>query len=105
MKTEALAGTIGRGNNMEEDRILAESLLDSHKEKEEHSIVREQIVRKLKSIVTNVRYSSIPQILKLKNDQHLQSPIFAKLEKNSLARLKSPLLQLAKPAVSQALSF
>jgi len=79
VKTEALAGTIGRGNNMEEDRILAESLLDSHKEKEEHSIVREQIVRKLQPYLSDISHPKVPQIMKLKNVQHLQTPISGKL--------------------------
>ena len=38
IQTEALAGTIARGRNMEEDRLLAETLLDSHKEREEHRL-------------------------------------------------------------------
>ena len=75
VQTEALAGTIGRGNNMEEDRMLGESLLDSHKEREEHRLVLDQILRKLKPMVNNINHSSIPQIMKLKNVQHLQTPI------------------------------
>ncbi len=79
-KTEALAGTIARGKNMEEDRILAETLLDSHKEREEHNLVREQIVRKLKELIRDIQYPDIPQILKLKNVQHLHTPIAGKLK-------------------------
>ena len=75
IQTEALAGTIARGNNMEEDRILAEKLMGSHKEREEHNLVMEQIVRKLKPIIPQIHYPSSPQILKLKNVQHLQTPI------------------------------
>ena len=75
IQTEALAGTIARGNNMEEDRILAEKLMGSHKEREEHNLVMEQIVRKLDPIVPQIQYPSSPQILKLKNVQHLQTPI------------------------------
>ncbi len=78
-KTEALAGTIARGKNMEEDRVLAETLLDSHKEREEHNLVREQILRKLKGLVRDIQYPEIPQILKLKNVQHLQTPIAGQL--------------------------
>ena len=79
VQTEALAGTIGRGNNMEEDRILAESLLDSHKEREEHSLVLEQILRKLNPTIRNVQYPATPNIMKLKNVQHLHTPISGKL--------------------------
>jgi len=80
IQTEALAGTIARGNNMEEDRILAETLLDSHKEREEHNLVMEQIIRKLEPIIPNIQFPKSPQILKLKNVQHLQTPISGELE-------------------------
>ena len=80
IQTEALAGTIARGNNMEEDRILGETLLDSHKEREEHNLVRKQIIRKLEPIISNIQFPHSPQILKLKNVQHLQTPISGKLK-------------------------
>ena len=83
VQTEALAGTIGRGNNMEEDRILAESLLCSHKEREEHNLVLEQILRKLTPIISNVKYSDTPNIMKLKNVQHLQTSISGELNLNA----------------------
>ena len=79
IQTEALAGTIARGNNMEADRILAETLMGSHKEREEHNLVMEQIIRKLEPLITDIQYPSSPKILKLKNVQHLQTPITGKL--------------------------
>ena len=82
VQTEALAGTIGRGKNMEEDRILAESLMDSHKEREEHRLVREQILRKLSPMIRNLQYPDMPQIMKLKNVQHLQTPISGELNED-----------------------
>ena len=57
VQTEALAGTIARGNNIEEDRILAETLMGSHKEREEHNLVMEQIIRKLEPIISDIQYS------------------------------------------------
>ena len=83
VETEALAGTIGRGNNMEEDRILADSLMDSHKEREEHRLVRDQILRKLNPVISNLKHPDMPQIMKLKNVQHLQTPISGNLDKDS----------------------
>ena len=82
IQTEALAGTIARGNNMEEDRVLAETLMGSHKEREEHNLVREQIIRKLDPIIPKIQYSLSPRILKLKNVQHLQTPITGELRKD-----------------------
>ena len=83
VETEALAGTIGRGNNMEEDRILGESLLDSHKEREEHRLVREQILRKLSPVISDLQHPDMPKIMKLKNVQHLQTPISGKLDEDA----------------------
>ena len=80
IQAEALAGTIALGNNMEEDRVLAEKLMRSHKEREEHRLVREQILRKLSPFISNIQYSSIPKIMKLKNVQHLQTPISGQLK-------------------------
>ena len=77
--TEALAGTIARGNNMEEDRNYADKLLASHKESEEHNFVLEQIIRKLNPIVSEIQYSSTPYVLKLKNVQHLKTSITGKI--------------------------
>ena len=39
-------------------------------------------VRKLKIIIPEIKYSSLPQILKLKNVQHLQTPITGVLNNN-----------------------
>ncbi len=82
VQTEALAGTIGRGNNMEEDRILGDSLLFSHKEREEHRYVLEQILRKLQPNLEDIKYPSNPQIMKLKNVQHLHTPISGNFNKD-----------------------
>jgi len=82
IETEALAGTISRGKNMEEDRLLADTLQGSHKECEEHRFVLEQILRKLEPLTNQLDYSDYPEILKLKNVQHLKTPIYGKLEKN-----------------------
>jgi len=80
IKTEALAGTIDRGRNMEEDRLLAETLFDSHKEREEHRFVIEQIKGRLETIIPELDIPYEPQILKLRNVQHLKTPISGVLE-------------------------
>ncbi|MFQ6609757.1 MAG: isochorismate synthase MenF [Fidelibacterota bacterium] len=90
IKTEALAGTIGRGKNMEEDRLLMESLMDSHKEQEEHRFVVDQIKRKLKPLTCNLDIQNSPVIFKLKNVQHLRTAISGELKngKNILDLIK-----------------
>jgi len=82
LETEALAGTISRGKNMEEDRLLADKLQGSHKECEEHRFVLEQILRKLEPITDQLECEDYPEILKLKNVQHLKTQIQGKLKAN-----------------------
>ena len=69
IETEALAGTISRGKNMEEDRLFADSLQGSHKECEEHRFVLEEILRKLEPLTNQLDFSDFPEILKLKMPQ------------------------------------
>jgi len=82
IKTEALAGTQPRGKNMEEDRLLSETLFNSHKENEEHRFVVDQIKRNLDPIVKELNLSNNPEIMKLTNVQHLKTPITGYLKKD-----------------------
>lgn len=75
IETEALAGTQARGKNMEEDRLYSETLINSHKENEEHRLVVDQIKRKLLPLLNEIEISSAPEIMKLTNVQHLKTPI------------------------------
>ena len=82
IETEALAGTQARGENMEEDRLLSKTLINSHKENEEHRLVVDQILRKLKPVVKDLDFNNNPIVLKLTNVQHLQTPISGRLKNN-----------------------
>jgi isochorismate synthase len=73
--TMALAGSVGRGETEDEDAQLGVELLRSKKNKIEHDIVVAMVVEALKNHCINVHVSSTPQLLKLKNLQHLQTPI------------------------------
>ena len=99
LQTEALAGTIARGNNMEEDRMFRESLFESMKERKEHNLVKEQIIRKLEPFASSINVSDYPKILKLKNVQHLQTPINVEL-KSSISILD--ILQILHPTAAVA---
>lgn len=76
--TEALAGSIGRGETDDEDRFLARELRESEKNRHEHQLVveaiRDQLERSTRDIQTGDR-----TIRKLANVQHLQTPIRATL--------------------------
>ena len=76
---DVLAGSVARGKNIEEDKLLEQSLINSHKEREEHSLVLEQVVKKLKPITKDFKCPEFPQIMKLENVQHLYSPISCRL--------------------------
>ncbi|GAC1564699.1 MAG: isochorismate synthase [Ktedonobacteraceae bacterium] len=79
IQTMALAGTARRGENEEEDELLGAELLQSEKNNSEHAIVVVMVEEALKNHCTNVYVSAIPQLLKLKNVQHLKTPITGEL--------------------------
>ncbi|MGZ3642780.1 MAG: isochorismate synthase [Ktedonobacteraceae bacterium] len=73
--TMALAGSVRRGETEDEDTRLGAELLHSDKNINEHVIVVSMVQEALKNHCTNVQVSATPQLLKLKNVQHLQTPI------------------------------
>jgi menaquinone-specific isochorismate synthase len=79
LRTTALAGSIKRGASAREDAALAAELLSSEKDLREHAIVRDTIVSCLSPLGLTPEFPATPQILRLANVQHLQSPIRATL--------------------------
>ena len=79
IQTMALAGTTRRGETEEEDVRLGSELLQSEKNINEHAIVVAMVRQALESHCTNVHVSATPQLLKLKNVQHLKTPIAGEL--------------------------
>jgi isochorismate synthase len=77
--TMALAGTTRRGETEEEDVQLGTELLQSEKNNSEHAIVVAMVREALENHCTNVHVSAMPQLLKLKNVQHLKTPIAGEL--------------------------
>ncbi|MGD1897870.1 MAG: isochorismate synthase MenF [Phormidesmis sp.] len=100
LTTDALAGSASRGQTPEADRDIAQALLNSEKERYEHQVVVEFIVRQLRSLGLSPDYTSKPHILPLSNIQHLHTPITAQIDQHAV----SPLKVLAKlhptPAVA-----
>ena len=80
LTTEAIAGSIQRGLNLYEDNLYSSKLLNSNKELNEHQLVINQIIEKLKPIVLSITTSPQPYILKLKNVQHLKSVIDTEID-------------------------
>lgn len=79
VQTEALAGSIGRGETTEEDEWLASQLRNSDKNTHEHEIVVETIEEQLAPFTDDIT-TGARQIRKLANVQHLQTPIRATLD-------------------------
>lgn len=80
LETEALAGSSARGSNLEVDLLYESNLLCNPKEIGEHQNVFNFLITNLKNFSDDISFSSIPQIKKLSNIQHLQTPITAILK-------------------------
>jgi isochorismate synthase len=79
IRTMALAGSARRGESEAEDRQLGEELLQSAKNNSEHAIVVAMVREAIERHCTDVQVSAAPELLKLKNVQHLMTPITGKL--------------------------
>ena len=65
------AGSAPRGSTYSEDSRLANDLLADPKERWEHSLLVDSVSRSLKPLCDNLNWPSTPEILKLRNVQHL----------------------------------
>lgn len=77
--TMALAGSVRRGEDPEADAMLGSQLLTSAKNREEHQIVVHQIERTLGRYSAWVSSAREPVVVKVRNIQHLATPIRAQL--------------------------
>lgn len=77
--TMALAGSARRGEDEDEDTRIGMELLQSEKNNHEHALVVAMVREALKKHCSNVQVSGVPQLLRLKNVQHLQTPITGEL--------------------------
>jgi menaquinone-specific isochorismate synthase len=78
VRTEALAGSIGRGGTPEEDARLARALVESQKVQHEHGVVADTVADQLESLAADVEAGE-RTVRKLGNVQHLRTPISADL--------------------------
>jgi isochorismate synthase len=79
LQTMALAGSAPRSIDEEEDRRIGEELLQSAKNKREHAIVVATIRDALLPLCSQVEVAGAPRLLRLRNIQHLQTPIAGQL--------------------------
>lgn len=78
-RTMALAGSIGRGRTDAQDEALAAQLLASAKDRHEHRLVIDAIRHSLAPLAHDVTMAAEPAVLRLRNIQHLLTPISARL--------------------------
>ncbi len=81
--TEALAGSIQRGETATEDTFFEMHLSGSSKNRDEHNFVIKDIEERLQPYASELNRKNQPEIKKLSNVQHLYTPIRAKLDKDT----------------------
>ena len=79
LSTVALAASTRRSSDPAVDDHLGEQMLRSDKDRREHAIVAERIVRILRPHAVWVEAAAEPGIVKVANIQHLATPIVAQL--------------------------
>lgn len=79
LHTMALAGSAPRGTTEDEDRHLGSELLTSSKNREEHEFVASMLRNSLAHLCSKIWVADTPELLRLKNIQHLQTAIVGEL--------------------------
>jgi len=74
-RTVAIAGSTRRGADAAEDAALAAALLTSDKDREEHSIVVDELRARLAPLAADLRVGAVPGVLVLRDLQHLVTPV------------------------------
>jgi menaquinone-specific isochorismate synthase len=77
--TEALAGTIGRGDNAQHDAQLSDWLVSDDKNLTENQYVVDDIIERLIPYSKHIEVDENPQLIKLRKVQHLKRSIQADL--------------------------
>lgn len=75
----ALAGSSTRSENPQEDRRLGTELLQNQKNLDEHAYVVRYLTDQVSGIASEVSVQAHPQLQKLKNVQHLYTPVRGRL--------------------------
>jgi menaquinone-specific isochorismate synthase len=78
-----LAGSIPRGKNDEEDRLLGTMLLNDKKNLIEHGFVVEMIKEALEESCEEIILPDKPELMKIRDIQHLYTPVIGKCQKDS----------------------
>lgn len=76
---DCLAGTVGRGHTAEQDIALGQQLLQSAKNRAEHAVVVRWVQSRVEGVVEDFTAPAQPTLKKLKNVQHLYTPVRGRL--------------------------
>lgn len=88
--SSCVAGSIKRGKTAEEDQLLGESLLNDAKNLGEHQYVVEMIANTFEKNCIQYKVPKRPKLLKIRDIQHLYTPVEGKLSPDAT------ILQLVK---------
>ncbi len=75
VQVTCLAGSIARGDSIDEDERLGQALLDSAKDRAEHAFVVETLCQALVEAGVELEPPGRPRLLKVRNVQHLFTPL------------------------------
>ncbi|MFC4410297.1 isochorismate synthase MenF [Chungangia koreensis] len=78
-----LAGSIKRGKTAEEDRLLGDVLLNDPKNRGEHQYVVDMISSIFDEYCENYKLPKKPKLLKIRDIQHLYTPVEGRLKSNA----------------------
>lgn len=99
VSARVLAGTAGRGTDVEVDRAIGDALSHSHKNLAEHKFAIDSLTQAMQELCSEIRVSEEPFSLSLPNLWHLASDVTAMLSDDSTS-LK--LLQALHPSAAVA---
>lgn len=75
IEVSALAGTARRGDDDEDDARIGEAFLANAKDRHEHAIVVRMLVGSLRHLCDRLDWPTTPELLRMRNAQHLHTPI------------------------------
>ncbi|QPC47320.1 isochorismate synthase [Mangrovibacillus cuniculi] len=109
VKSTCLAGSISRGKTDKEDAHLGNLLLNDEKNRKEHEYVVKRIQNAFVSLCDDVYVPNYPTLLKMKDIQHLYTPVIGRVALNqsilSFVQLLHPTPALGGEPVEEALSI
>ncbi len=75
VRTNPLAGTDRRGTGDDEDRAVGAALMSSAKNRDEHSLVIEDVARRLRTVTSELHVPPSPSLRRIATVQHLSTEI------------------------------